>query len=357
MTLGSLTREGVLAAVVEFDELGQDEFLRKYGFSKAKSYFLEVGGKLYDSKAIAGAALGMAPRDFSGGDQTVAKRLEALDFTVRYFPVLAWTREEIILACVIVAANDWRQPGSAERDLRVIELSELLQTAAFYPVDQHGPDFRNTAGVARKMADIATSHPDYRGKPTRGSRLDGEVVRDFIARPVEMIALARKLRAQLLGLRPEQLKPLDIVHPRLTKPVVFDVPVEAHRTRTFTVSPTTRRQASRVEAALMKRYQEWRVSEGHGVTGKGILLPGETKPLRIDLYDVDRAELIEAKGSAEREYVRLALGQVLDYARYVEHEHLAVLLPEKPKMDLIDLLAGQGIRCIYEVTEGRFATA
>lgn len=353
--MGALTREGVLAAVAEFDELGQDSFLRKYRFSKAKSYFLEVDGKLYDSKAVVGAALGMAPGDFSGGDQTVARRLESLGFTVRYFPVLPWTRDEIILACVIVAGNNWQQPANAERDPRVVQLSELLQTAAFHPIEEHGPVFRNTSSVARKMADIATSHPDYQGKPTRGNRLDGEVVRDFIARPLEMTRQARELRARLLGLRPEQVKAPDAVVNRTGVPVVFDVPVEAHRTRTYEVSGTAGRKASRVEAALMKRYQELRASEGHGVTGKGILLPGEAKPLRIDLYDVDRAELIEAKGSTEREYVRLALGQVLDYARYVEHEGLAVLLPERPKTDLIDLLSRHGIKCIYEAAEGGFA--
>ncbi|QUQ70163.1 hypothetical protein [Kutzneria sp. CA-103260] len=353
MALGDLTRADVLKAVAEFDELGRDEFLRRYGFGKAKSYFLEVEGKLYDSKAIAGAALGMAAGDFSGGDQTVARRMAALDFTVKYFPVRPWTREETILACVVLAANSWRQLPDAERDPRVIELSELLQTAEFHPLEEHGPDFRNINSVARKMADIAANHLDHRGKQTWGSRLDASVAREFVDNPTEMMAEARALRAKLLGLRPEQVKTPDVAS-RNAFPVVFDMPVEAHRTRTFPVSGTSKRNASRVEAELVKRFREWRRKDEHSVIAKGILLPGETRPLRVDLYDVDRAELIEAKGSAEREYVRLALGQVLDYARYVEHEHLAVLLPELPKADLVDLLSRHGVRCIYEVAEGKF---
>ncbi|MEV6611416.1 hypothetical protein [Kutzneria sp. NPDC051319] len=355
MALGDLTRDGVLRAVAEFDDLGREEFLRKYSFGKARSYFLEIDEQLYDSKAIAGAALGLATDAFSGGDQTVARQLEALGCTVRYFPVRPWTREEILLACVIVAANDWRQPSGGERDVQVIELSELLQTTEFHPLEEHGPDFRNANAVARKMADIVTSHPDYRGKRTRGNRLDAVVAKELIDDPMKVLAEARALRARLLGLRPEQVATVDVVDRNLGT-VVFDMPVEAHRTTTFPVRGTTKRNASRVEAELTKRFREWRDADDHGVIAKGILLQGETRPLRVDLYDVDRKELIEAKGSAEREYVRQALGQVLDYARFVEHEHLAVLLPELPKADLVDLLSSHRIRCIYETAEGEFTS-
>ncbi len=354
MALGDLTQAGILRAVAEFDELGRDGFLRKYGFGKAKSYFLDVDEKLYDAKAIARVALDPTA-DLSDSDETVAQRFLALGFTVRHFPVRPWTREEIILACVIVAANNWLQPSGGERDPRVIELSELLQAPEFHPVEEHGPDFRNANSVARKMADIATSHPDYTGKPTRGNRLDAVVAQEFIDNPMKILAEARALRAKLLGLRPEQVKNPDLAD-RIASPLVFDMPVEAHRTRTFPVRGTTKRNANRVEAELMKRYREWRAADQHNVIAKGILLPGETRPLRVDLYDVDRSELIEAKGSVDREYVRLALGQVLDYSRYVAHEHLAVLLPTLPKTDLVELLSSHNIRCIYETAEGEFAS-
>ena len=42
---------------MKLDELeGRDEFLRRYGFGRARAYLLEVDGKLYDSKAIVGYA-------------------------------------------------------------------------------------------------------------------------------------------------------------------------------------------------------------------------------------------------------------------------------------------------------------
>ena len=48
----------VEAALDEFDRLGRDAFLRKYGFKRSRSYFVVRGDARYDSKAIAGAAYG-----------------------------------------------------------------------------------------------------------------------------------------------------------------------------------------------------------------------------------------------------------------------------------------------------------
>jgi putative restriction endonuclease len=84
------SRESILKAIQEFDRLGRDEFLSRYGFGKARSYFLENGGKLYDSKAIVGVAHGyefpqlgpLKAFEFNGGDTTVKRKLEELCFTV-----------------------------------------------------------------------------------------------------------------------------------------------------------------------------------------------------------------------------------------------------------------------------------
>ena len=91
MALKDITAGAVRAAVAEFEKLGRSAFLRKYGFRRARSYFLIGGeGQRYDSKAIVGAAHGhlesgaepLTSDDFSGGDATVATLLESLGFTV-----------------------------------------------------------------------------------------------------------------------------------------------------------------------------------------------------------------------------------------------------------------------------------
>lgn len=65
--------------------------MKKYGFHKARKFFLIIDGREYDSKAIVGAAYGyqfpekgpLAYDDFRGGAISVQPLLESLGFTVR----------------------------------------------------------------------------------------------------------------------------------------------------------------------------------------------------------------------------------------------------------------------------------
>jgi 5-methylcytosine-specific restriction protein A len=90
MSLEDLTRRSVELAISEFDQLGREEFLKKYGFRKARGYLLIHDGRRYDSKAIAGAAhaylpnsLGpLSPGEFSGGHSEAAPALRKLGYTV-----------------------------------------------------------------------------------------------------------------------------------------------------------------------------------------------------------------------------------------------------------------------------------
>ncbi len=74
----------------EYDALGRDAFLEKYGYRPAQTYFVVREGRLYDSKAIAGVAVGkehtdrgpLSSDEFSGGTSTVRAKLEGLGFTV-----------------------------------------------------------------------------------------------------------------------------------------------------------------------------------------------------------------------------------------------------------------------------------
>ena len=85
------SRDAVLQAIREFDDIGQEAFLSRYGFGEARSYVLHHDGHEYDSKAIAGVAYGyqfpargpLAAFKFSGGASTVAPVLRALGFEVR----------------------------------------------------------------------------------------------------------------------------------------------------------------------------------------------------------------------------------------------------------------------------------
>lgn len=65
----------------------REQFLKKYGFGRAREYVV-VHGKAYDSKAIVGAAHGVATGlplssdEFSGGLSGAASILDGLGFEI-----------------------------------------------------------------------------------------------------------------------------------------------------------------------------------------------------------------------------------------------------------------------------------
>ena len=71
------SRDLFLRALSEFDQLGRDAFLTKYGFGSARSYELLHNGRHDDPKAIIVAAHGyqfldrgpLQASEFSGGEQ------------------------------------------------------------------------------------------------------------------------------------------------------------------------------------------------------------------------------------------------------------------------------------------------
>lgn len=85
-----VTRIHVLSAIREYDQLGADEFLSKYGFGRERGYVLRERGKPYDSKAILGVAHKYATgtvaesHEFSGDATGAAKVLSELGFKVEY---------------------------------------------------------------------------------------------------------------------------------------------------------------------------------------------------------------------------------------------------------------------------------
>lgn len=84
----AVTRQHVLAAIQEYDEVGQEAFLDRYGFAPSQDYVLRHSNRSYDSKALLAASLRHATgtaataADFPGGKTGAAKALRNLDFEV-----------------------------------------------------------------------------------------------------------------------------------------------------------------------------------------------------------------------------------------------------------------------------------
>lgn len=88
------SRDSVLRAIKEFDELGREAFLRRYGFGRAARYAVEHEGSSYDAKALLGAAHGfqfpekgpLQSSEIPSSDRAVRGTLTKLGFTVNSKP-------------------------------------------------------------------------------------------------------------------------------------------------------------------------------------------------------------------------------------------------------------------------------
>ncbi|MET8958150.1 HNH endonuclease signature motif containing protein [Streptomyces sp. NPDC004074] len=88
MAPSEITRAGILRALAECDQLGQEAFRDAYGYRAAASYLLIHEGRQYDSKAIAGVAhlydfgRALKPSELSGGLDHAVAWLRREGFTV-----------------------------------------------------------------------------------------------------------------------------------------------------------------------------------------------------------------------------------------------------------------------------------
>jgi hypothetical protein len=109
-------------------------------------------------------------------------------------------------------------------------------------------------------------------------------------------------------------------------------------------------EAERREQELVLGLESYLRALGHDVSRLKIVPPGERRPIFCDLVDKTSNVLIEAKGSVTRDALRMAIGQLADYRRFAGPDaRLAVLLPEKPRSDLLALLSASGVNVIYPI--------
>lgn len=202
MGLADVTdRAAVLAAMAEYDRLGEEAFLGAHGFGRAREYVLVHEGRRYDSKAIVGVAHGiqhgtvLPAAAFRGGPAGAVKRLRALGFVVEGPDVRnpAWKRDELLLALDVYFRHAPRLPGTGHPD--VVDLSGVLRRYAARPV----PDsFRNANSVRLKLANFGAHDPTYTGGPApNGGALTREVWTDWHDRPADLAAVAAGIRAEV----------------------------------------------------------------------------------------------------------------------------------------------------------------
>jgi hypothetical protein len=135
---------------------------------------------------------------------------------------------------------------------------------------------------------------------------------------------------------------------------ISEVAVEEQHTERALVDPSHEPyEAERREQKLVLAYKAHLERRGCQVMRFRIHPPGEAKPLYADLYDKTRNNLIEAKGSGTRAELRMALGQLADYGRFIKPPpRRAVLLPARPRADLEELLRSEDVAAVWQERSG-----
>ncbi len=141
---------------------------------------------------------------------------------------------------------------------------------------------------------------------------------------------------------------------RKGQPENAHVPIEVANSEEYEITrPESRRGAVRREARLVRDYASLLETGGDEVVRNKLLPSGSSHALYSDVYNATRNHLIEAKAGIGRGDVRMAIGQLADYGRFVpQGTHRAVLLDAKPQPDLLALLDSQEIAAIWRNGEG-----
>lgn len=104
-------------------------------------------------------------------------------------------------------------------------------------------------------------------------------------------------------------------------------------------------KAKKVEAGLLEDYRRWLAQQDRALSAI------KYRALQCDAYEADRRNLIEAKSSTSREHIRMAVGQLLDYAfqgtKKFGEPYKAILLPSEPRSDIVDWLNSLHIKVIW----------
>ena len=127
------------------------------------------------------------------------------------------------------------------------------------------------------------------------------------------------------------------------------VPIEASNSEEYEITrPESGKRAVRREAKLVRDYAAILEARGDKIVRNKLLPSGSSHALYSDVYNVTRKQLVEAKAGTGRGDVRMAIGQLADYGRFVpKGADRAVLLDAKPQTDLLVLLDSQGIAAIW----------
>jgi hypothetical protein len=390
MKLPDVGREAILDALRHFDkDLRTEPEWADWELNFNYDWAVVENGQQYPVKLVVELATGVPRREFSGGPQANIY-LRKRGFIVRAVraPGPAWS---ISPGTIVKRTDVHRAYGGAGQG--GIEPSRKSPNVFVFSDPTAGEQYGYTFdgwkdGLFHYTGDGQVGDQRWRdgnkaileheadGRDLRvfnGVRGDVTYMGQFTLDPTDPFYFAEApdrldQPRQLIVFR---LRPVDAVQPQDAQPPltpsptlkVTTVPVEANSTESFLVSVEPREaEAVRREQALVHAYKTWIERRGSTITRLRCVPAGELHALYNDIFDEGRNNLIEAKGSATRASLRMAIGQLADYVRFAPTGVArAVLTEDRPRPDLEALLVGQGISSVWHVgssfednADGRF---
>jgi hypothetical protein len=136
---------------------------------------------------------------------------------------------------------------------------------------------------------------------------------------------------------------------RLGGEQVKEIPVESQLTESMLIEGDREPyEAERREQRLVRAFVDHLEAQGHAICRLQLRPQGEPAALFCDIYDKTTNTIYEAKGTVARPAIRMAVGQLADYARLVEAAPTkALLVPQMPRSDLLALARSQDIVVLW----------
>lgn len=106
-----------------------------------------------------------------------------------------WTKEEMILAADLANKLGWIGVNSKSSGIQ--ELSTLLKKANFHPKETRNLNFRSVNSVSMKINNLRASHPSSTGVGLRTTKIEKEIVNEFILDEQRMTGIASLIRSQV----------------------------------------------------------------------------------------------------------------------------------------------------------------
>jgi hypothetical protein len=118
-------------------------------------------------------------------------------------------------------------------------------------------------------------------------------------------------------------------------------PRQVHRYRSDVRTEARLQLIEQREGKLVERYRRWLAARQIHADALRIRFEPPASPLLTDLYIPSRRQLVEAKGSIDREDIRMAIGELADYEFWLRQRppwqrwlRKAILLPGQPPDDI-----------------------